>query len=720
MPRVASKRLAAVSMLLVCGWFVCGRADAAPLRPLRWVPDELLVRPFASAKHVAHAILAAEAVVNSREISPLGVMVVKTLPGRRAAAEHNLQSSGAFRFVERNYIVTADALPNDPLYPQQWGLSTVSAPAAWDTTVGTGTTIAIVDTGIDISHPDLSDRIVAGYNTLTDSSDAMDDNGHGTRMAGVAAATGFNDLGVIGVAPNAWLMPIKSLGSTGAGTYADIAQGIVYATDHGARVINLSLGGAVDSSTLFTAVTYALDHGVVLVAAAGNDGFSARAYPAAYPGVIAVAATDVGDSVATFSNYGSWISLAAPGVGILTTNLGGGYSDSTGTSPASPFVAGAAALVLSLNPQLQPQEVAAILDLASDDRGAPGVDPHFGWGRLNVGRAVAQAVALLDAPNPPTPVVSIATPPDTAAVEGTVPLAVNISDEPVVARVDYAVDGIVVASTSAPPFAASWDTTLVAAGPHALSAMAYAIAGNRGAAPPITVTVNGGQATCSSPGAECLSGGGAARTDCYAEWLVPEGPAVGRTQAKVPLLTCTDGSACDADGTADGICTFNLGICLAVADPSLVDRKGAPACAPPDVVLFQITGPGFVRRSHDPVDAANAAAIAAGVAALNPGGGSGVCAAGIRKRPCQKDTNCDSAPGLSDGWCPLQSVSLAGVVAGSERCTAVEQIHVPLTQSGSVFGTRTLKMATSAVPMAGSGRMSKDKDTIKLVCLPSY
>ena len=720
MPRVASKRLAAVSMFLVCGCFVCGRASATPRRPLRWVPDELLVRPLASAKHVAHAALAAETVVTSREISPLDVMVVKTLPGRRAAVEHNLQSSGAFRFVERNYIVTADALPNDPLYPQQWGLSTVSAPAAWDTTVGTGTTIAIVDTGIDISHPDLSDRIVAGYNTLTDSSDAMDDNGHGTHMAGIAAATGFNDLGIIGVAPNAWLMPIKSLDSTGAGTYADIAQGIVYATDHGAQVINLSLGGAVDSSTLSTAVTYALDHGVVLVAAAGNDGFSVRAYPAAYPGVIAVAATDIGDSAATFSNYGSWISLAAPGVGILTTDISGGYSDSTGTSPASPFVAGAAALVLSLNPQLQPQEVAAILDLASDDLGAPGVDPHFGWGRLNVERAVTQAVALSDEPNPPTPVVSIASPPDTAAVEGTVPLAVNITDEPVVARVDYAVDGIVVASTSAPPFTASWDTTLVASGPHALSATAYAIAGNRGAAAPITVTVNGGQATCSSPGAVCLPGGGAARKDCYAEWLVPDGPAVGQTQAKVPVLTCTDGSACDADGTADGTCTFNLGICFAVTNPSLVDRKGAPACAPPDVVLFQITRPGLVRRRGDPVDAANAAAIAAGVAALNPSGGTGVCAAGTLKRPCQKDTDCDSAAGLSDGLCPLQSVSLAGVVAGTECCTAVEQIRVPLTQSGSVFGTRTLKIATSAVPMAGSGRVSKDTDTIKLVCLPSY
>jgi thermitase len=706
-------------MLLVCGWFVCARANAAPRRPLRWAPDELLVRPLASAKRVAHAVLATETAVTSREISPLGVMVVKTLPGRRAAVERNLQRSGAFRFVERNYIVTADALPNDPLYPQQWGLSIVSAPAAWDTTVGTGTIIAIVDTGIDISHPDLSDRIVAGYNTLTDSPDAVDDNGHGTRMAGIAAATGFNYLGIIGVAPNAWLMPIKSLDSTGAGTYADVAQGIVYATDHGARVINLSLGGAVDSSTLLTAVTYALDHGIVLVAAAGNDGFSVQAYPAAYPGVIAVAATDAGDSAATFSNYGPWISLAAPGVGILTTDLGGGYIDSTGTSPASPFVAGAAALLLSLNPQLQPQELAAALDLASDDRGAPGFDPHFGWGRLNVERAVTQAVALSDVPNPPTPVVSITSPPDTAAVEGTVPLAVNISDEPLVARVDYAVDGIVVASTSAPPFTASWDTTLVASGPHALGATAYAIAGNRGAAPPITVTVSGGPATCSSPGAACLAGAGAARKDCYAEWLVPDGPAVGRTQAKVPVLTCRDGAPCDADGTADGTCTFNLGICFAVTDPSLVDRKGAPACTPPDVVRFQITKPGPARRARDPVDAANAAAIAAGVAALNPGGGAGVCAAGILKHSCHKDTECDSAPGLSNGLCPLQSVSLAGVVPGGERCTAVEQIHVPLTRSGSVSGTRTLKTVTSALPMAGSGRISKDTDAIQLVCLPS-
>lgn len=685
----------------------------------RWVADQLLVRPKALARSVAHSAIAAEGAVTEREIPALGVRVVRTPPGRRLVAERSLRASGAFRFVERNYIATLDSLPNDPLYVEQWGLPVVRVPAAWDATRGTGVTIAVLDTGVDPGHVDLAARLVAGFNALNGTTWTADDHGHGTRMAGVAGAAGFNGIGVIGVAPDAQLMPVKVMSASGHGTYADIAAGIVFAADHGARVINLSLGGSVASSTLSAAVTYAVDRGAVVVAAAGNFGFEVPSYPAAYADAVAVGATDEQDRRAIFSNYGTWLDMVAPGVNILTTNWGGGYAPSTGTSPATPFVAGAAALVLSVNPSLQPRQVASLLALTNDDLGVPGFDSVSGWGRLNVERAVAQAQALAAIPDAGAPAARLLAPEADAVLEGVTALGVDATDDVGVVRVEYSVDGVVVASAGDAPFSAAWDPQFTIPGAHVLGATAYDALGNRGAATPIVVTVAGTEVNCSMTGGACLPGGGSPETDCFAEWFVAGAERAASVGRRAPRITCVDGAPCDRDGIRDGACRFDVAVCFGVSDSRLVTKKGSPACDASQLAQFNLLKPA-IQRGGNPLDTAAAVAMLAGVSALGAAESDGTCVAGVKRLGCHSDADCDSALGAGDGLCGLRATSLAGIVGGSERCTALQSVTVPLRQRNSHFrpATRKFKIATSG-PASGRRRVPKDVDTLRLVCQPA-
>jgi subtilisin family serine protease len=700
-----------------------GHGSGAHAAESRWVADQLLVRAHSTARSLAPAQLAGEGTWTDSEIPALGVVVVNTPPGRGASVERNLRASGLFRFVERNYVATSDTTaPNDPLYSAQWGLPITHVPEAWDTTTGAGITIAVVDTGIDAAHPDLAGRVIDAYNAITGSADAADDNGHGTGMAGIAAATGFNGLGVIGVAPGADVMAVKAMSASGYGTYADIARGIVYAADHGARVINLSLGGDVGSSTLSDAVAYAVSRGVVLTAAAGNSGAAAPTYPAAYPEVIAVAATDSQDVRADFSNFGFWLSVAAPGVDVTTTDLGGGYANFSGTSPAAPFAAGAAALVLAVNPHLDASQVRSLLALTSDDLGAPGFDEYFGWGRLNVARAVAHAIELAQTTDTQPPAASVTVPQDGATVEGIVALTAAVSDNIAVTRVEYTVDGIVVAAAVQEPFSASWDSTLAAAGPHLLGATAYDASGNAGVAAPVVVTIAGAQATCSTPGVSCIPGGGAPRADCFAEWLVVNDGATPPMDGTRNVVTCVDGAPCDRDGIADGACTFDVGICFSVSDSRLLDSSGQPACQPVELSRLKWLPDAKHRRRRQPAaNVANTTMMLTAVGALSGARSTGVCVSGARGLSCSTSGDCDSAAGMNDGDCALDEISLSGAVGPSERCTAIQALHVPLRQrrSGPRSGTQTLKAVTFAAP-TGTRAPLKDPDTLRLVCLPAY
>lgn len=329
------------------------------------------------------------------------------------AALARLRKRSDVEYAEPVYVLRAYSTPNDSSYSRQWSLPKIQADRAWDAwQPQSKITLAIIDTGIEVTHPDLvnvflrdSGGNVVGYNALTNvatGAAANDDNGHGTHCAGTAAGQVNNAKGIAGVA--GWnpavansntfvqLMPVKVLDSRGDGTDADVAEGIIWAADHGARVISMSLGGAGSSTTLSNAVSYARNRGVVIAAAAGNDGSSVRAYPAAYTGVISVGATDSNDTLAYFSNWGSWVKVAAPGVSIYNTYPGGNYATMSGTSMATPLVAGEAAALLAQNPGLTIAQVESLI-VGNVDPYSPfnGQSLGTGAGRINVYKALMAA-----------------------------------------------------------------------------------------------------------------------------------------------------------------------------------------------------------------------------------------------------------------------------------------------------------------------------------------
>jgi len=312
------------------------------------------------------------------------------------AMAHDPRVEGA----EPMALYHATFVPNDPLFAsKQWHLSRVGAEQAWNYGCGEGVTVAVVDTGIACFDKgpfsrgtDLAGtRCTGGYNFVNDSPEAYDDQGHGTHVAGTIAQTTNNGMGAAGLAYCATLMPVKVLSRQGFGTVAGVAQGIRFAADNGAQVINLSLGGPIRSGILERAIDHALDRGVVVVAAAGNTGRSVG-YPAAYPGVIAVSATDANDVIAPFSSRGREVGLAAPGVGVTQQTVCNGGRDKceifgtfNGTSMASPHVAGAAAMIESLGVT---RASAVRSALEGSARAKEGME-LYGAGILDVGAAMS-------------------------------------------------------------------------------------------------------------------------------------------------------------------------------------------------------------------------------------------------------------------------------------------------------------------------------------------
>ncbi|GAB2703159.1 S8 family peptidase [Paenibacillus thermoaerophilus] len=297
-------------------------------------------------------------------------------------------------YVEPHYLyVTNDTIPNDSLFARyQWNLPIIGMTEGWDISRGAANVpVAVVDTGVNMTHPDLSAKLWRGTNIVAQNNVPEDDVGHGSHVAGVISALTNNSQGVAGMSWTNPIIPVKVLDSSGAGSTYAVAQGIIWATDNGARVINLSLGNYADAQFLHDAIKYAFDRDVVLVAAMGNDNTSRPSYPAAYPEVLAVGATDSNKARASFSNYGSHIGVTAPGVSIASTYLRGQYAALSGTSMASPHVAALAALIRSVNPSLRNTDVYEIIKQTAEDLGAPGKDNYFGYGQINVARALQAA-----------------------------------------------------------------------------------------------------------------------------------------------------------------------------------------------------------------------------------------------------------------------------------------------------------------------------------------
>ena len=315
-------------------------------------------------------------------------------------------------YIEPDGLMYALFTPNDPSFSLQWGPAAIHAPNAWDITLGSkSVVVAVVDTGVQYDHPDLSSNMwknsdgtygcnyVNSYSSSCGNTDVNDDNGHGTHVAGIVAATIDNGIGVAGISQSS-IMAVKVLGSTGSGQFSWVANGIQWAADHGANIISMSLGGGV-SNTLLTAVQYAYSRGVLLIAAAGNQNGGQILCPACYSQVIAVTAIDQNNQIASFSSTGSKAELTAPGVNILSTLRGSQYGSMSGTSMATPFVSGVAALVWSVAPSMSRDNVRSLLDSNADDLGPVGRDNYYGYGRVNAFAAVQAAGG--SPPPPPSP-----------------------------------------------------------------------------------------------------------------------------------------------------------------------------------------------------------------------------------------------------------------------------------------------------------------------------
>lgn len=312
-------------------------------------------------------------------------------------ADHASEACVYLPIVMRNYRPPppSSVYPNDTYYSSQWGLTKIRAPEAWALSRGTGVLIAVLDTGTDYNHPDLSGKVRTDidYDYINNDGDAMDDHGHGTHVSGIAAAATNNSKGVAGLGWEATVLPLKVMNYNGEGSTAELIPAIRYAADQGAKVINMSLGGPGNCpSDLQEAVNYAYSRGVLLVAAAGNETAQTPipfpAFPANCAHVLGVAATNSSDTYAWFSNYGDHVSVAAPGEDILSTCRYNSYCYMNGTSMATPFVAGLASLVYAAFPTYTPDQVAsAILDNAKD-LGPSGWDWDYGCGRIDAFSAI--------------------------------------------------------------------------------------------------------------------------------------------------------------------------------------------------------------------------------------------------------------------------------------------------------------------------------------------
>lgn len=354
--------------------------------------------------------------------------VVTLPPGKLVhEAKKEFESRNDVEYAEPNFIANAHLVPNDSYYPLQWHFNNsvyggVNSETAWDISTGSNVTVAVVDTGIAYENyrkgskkyykaPDFANTcFVSGFDFVEKDTHPNDDNSHGTHVAGTVAQTTNNNLGVAGLSFSSCLMPVKVLDRNGSGTYANVANGIRFAADNGAKVINLSLGGSTSSQTILDAVAYASSKGSVIVASAGNDGTNVVAYPAAYNDyVIAVGSTRYDETLSYFSNYGVDLDIVAPGGDTRVDQNGDGYGDGVlqntfnpntkrtndfgywffqGTSQAAPHVSAVAALVISKGNATTPTNVRAALESTTDDLGTPGLDETYGHGIVNAQAAL--------------------------------------------------------------------------------------------------------------------------------------------------------------------------------------------------------------------------------------------------------------------------------------------------------------------------------------------
>jgi subtilisin family serine protease len=403
------KGLLAIAAIAATAAFGCSDAlnSGPPSTPSVVVDPEAVERQVIVKVERGSSLGAVDAAVRGgfvREVASFGrySYYAYRIPDGEAMADAlaRIRRESSIVSVEQDSVQRICLVPNDSAYAgYQYAPQLIGLPAAWDLTRGLASVkVAVVDTGINGQHEDFaSSQVLAGYDEVAHTAIAAaarsDDNGHGTHVAGIIGAVGDNGKGIAGAAWNTGLIPVKVFDATGNGTTANIIAGFVWAADNGAAIINYSGGGWLYSSAFADAVAYAISRGVTVVTAMGNEGVALPKYPAAYPGVIAVASTNGRDQLSGFSTQGDHCSVAAPGETILSLSgsKNSGYVYMSGTSMATPYAAGVAALLKARTPSLTPAQIRSILEDSAVDLGTAGFDPEFGYGRIDAASALLMA-----------------------------------------------------------------------------------------------------------------------------------------------------------------------------------------------------------------------------------------------------------------------------------------------------------------------------------------
>ncbi|MEM2564002.1 MAG: S8 family serine peptidase [Candidatus Bathyarchaeia archaeon] len=439
-------------------------------------------------RHAGEGLLRSIGACVTDKIPQISVLVISVPEGAAERVKSALMRNLMVDFVEENRLIEPSQTPNDPYYSKQWHLPTIGAPGAWDVSTGSQSiVVAVLDSGVDPSHPDLAGKLLQGWNFYDNNADTSDVYGHGTKVAGTAAAIANNGIGVASVAWNCVILPVRVTDTSGYTSYSLLSKGLTYAADRGAKVAVMSFQ-IFSGSSLSSAAKYFMDKGGLAVAAAGNTG-KYEGY-ADNPYIVSVSATASGDILASFSSYGPYVDLSAPGVSIYTTVKGGSYGSVSGTSFSAPIVAGVAALIFSANPSLTPADVEQILESTAVDLGDAGYDVYYGWGRVNAYEALKAAAGA--APPPPDttpPRVEITYPRSGDTVSGAIVVSVSASDDRGVVRVELFKNGVLFAVDSEEPYEFYWDTTAEPDGAYTLVARAYDAAGNVGESNAVSVNV---------------------------------------------------------------------------------------------------------------------------------------------------------------------------------------------------------------------------------------
>jgi thermitase len=396
-----------MSLLLAAVGLLAAADQPTVGKNAKTVPGRVLVKFRSGLDASAKGLELAQVGSSKGEIGDLGIHIV-------SMRSHSDEKSVAAVMKKRrnvalsqpDYVMAPEFIPDDTRFSNQWHLAKIQAVEAWDYSTGAEEVIvAILDTGVEGTHPDLAANLVPGWNFYGNNSDTSDVHGHGTATAGTAAAEMDNDLGVASVAGSCKIMPIRISDSRGYAYSSTTAAALRWASDHGARVANISFGFGSDA-TVLTAAGYFQNAGGVVTISAGNDGYfystpnDSRA--------LIVSATDWSDALATWSSRGNFIDISAPGVSVLTTRrvADGSYAYWSGTSFSAPIVAGVAALILSIKPELTGQQVRDIIKLSADDRGTAGYDSSFGAGRVNAAAALLMAQSPTPPPTPVAPTIN--------------------------------------------------------------------------------------------------------------------------------------------------------------------------------------------------------------------------------------------------------------------------------------------------------------------------